>query len=118
MTSPPPDKGESRGDAEQIIQRARISPLPTPPVLPLSEKGRSNGTRRVRVGGLIGLFLKQLLKGDFHEATQFSPAARYRLPVTSRVLAVEIGGYAPTSALTMLLALISPSRLPRWRRSC
>jgi hypothetical protein len=51
-----------RGDlAEQIMRRTRISPLPTPPVLPLSGEGRKRSPWRVRVGGLIGLFLKQLL---------------------------------------------------------
>jgi hypothetical protein len=44
------------------MQRARISPLPTPPVLPLSGEGRNDEIWRVRIGGLIGLFLKQPLK--------------------------------------------------------
>jgi hypothetical protein len=42
-----------------------------------------------------------------------SPFARYRLSVTSRVLAAVIGGYALTSALTVLLALISPIDPPK-----
>jgi hypothetical protein len=49
------------GLAEPIMQRARISPRPTPPILPLSGEGRKRSPWRVRVGGLIGLFLKQLL---------------------------------------------------------
>jgi hypothetical protein len=36
-----------------------------------------------------------------------SPFARYRLSVTSRVLAAVFGAYALTSALTVLLALVS-----------
>jgi hypothetical protein len=48
------------GLAEQIMQRARISPLPTPPVLPLSGEERSDRPWRVRANGLIGQFLKQL----------------------------------------------------------
>ena len=42
-----------------------------------------------------------------------SPAARYRLSVTLRVLAAVIGGYALTSALTVLLALVSPISPPK-----
>jgi hypothetical protein len=43
----------------------------------------------------------------------FSSPARYRLSVTSRVLAAVIGGYALTSALTVLLALVSPVSPPK-----
>jgi hypothetical protein len=43
----------------------------------------------------------------------FSAAARYRLAVASRVLAAVIGGYALTSALTVLLALVSPVSPPK-----
>jgi hypothetical protein len=41
----------------------------------------------------------------------FSPFARQRLSVTSRVLAAVFGAYALTSALTVLLALVSPIRI-------
>jgi hypothetical protein len=44
---------------------------------------------------------------------QLSPSVRYRLSVTSRVLAAVIGGYALTSALTVLLALVSAIAPPK-----
>lgn len=37
-----------------------------------------------------------------------SPTARYRWSVASRVLAAVVGGYALTSAATVLLALVWP----------
>ena len=46
------------------MQRTRISPLPIPLDLPLSGEGRSDKPWRVRVSGLIDLFLKQLLSMD------------------------------------------------------
>jgi hypothetical protein len=42
-----------------------------------------------------------------------SPLTRQRLSVTSRVLAALFGAYALTSALTVLLALISPIAPPK-----
>jgi hypothetical protein len=45
--------------------------------------------------------------------SQLSPAARHRLSVTSRVLAAVVGAYALTSALTVLLALVSPVAPPK-----
>ncbi|MGP1717614.1 MAG: hypothetical protein ACTS9Y_10595 [Methylophilus sp.] len=41
-------------------------------------------------------------------AMKLSKLARYRLMVASRILAAIIGGYALTSALSVLLALLLP----------
>lgn len=41
-------------------------------------------------------------------AMKFTKMARYRLMVASRILAAIIGGYALTSALSVLLALLLP----------
>ena len=43
----------------------------------------------------------------------FSPSVRYRLSVASRVLAAIFGAYALTSAITVLLALVSPIAPPK-----
>jgi hypothetical protein len=45
--------------------------------------------------------------------SQTSATTRYRLSVTSRVLAAVFGAYALTSALTVLLALVSPIAPPK-----
>jgi hypothetical protein len=53
------------------------------------------------------------LQFSMNFSLNLSPLARYRLSVASRVLAAIFGGYALTSALTVLMALFSPIDPPK-----